>query len=399
MAAMKETVVVDGVYWVGAVDWNVRHFHGYTYTTPLGTSYNAYLVKDDKIALVDTVHADFTGEMMNRIGSLVDPSKIDYVVANHVEPDHSGSIAKILSIAKNAKLVCNERCRQGLEEYYPGGGWDYQLVKTGDTISLGSKTLAFLEAPMLHWPDSMFTYIPEDELLLPNDGFGQHIATSERFVDDYEEAIVMQEAAKYYANILMPMSALVIKKLQEVQKLGLSIKMIAPSHGLIWREPEKIINAYLRWASGEADQAVLVVYDTMWTSTEKMALSIVEGISSEGVQAQLYRIATSDSSDAIRDCMLMKGIVVGSSTINRTMLPTLAPFLEDLKGLKPRKKIGAAFGSYGWSGGGAETVEKALSDAGVEIVGEPLTVKYMPTEEDLQRCFEFGREFARTIKT
>ena len=398
MAAMKETVVVDGVYWVGAVDWNVRHFHGYTYTTPLGTSYNAYLIKDDKIALVDTVHAGFTGEMMNRIGSLVDPSKIDYVVANHVEPDHSGSIAHIMSIAKNAKLVCNERCRQGLEEYYTGG-WDYQLVKTGDTISLGSKTLAFLEAPMLHWPDSMFTYIPEDELLLPNDGFGQHIATSERFVDDYEEAIVMQEAAKYYANILMPMSALVIKKLQEVQKLGLSIKMIAPSHGLIWREPEKIINAYLRWASGEADQAVLVVYDTMWTSTEKMALSIVEGISSEGVQAQLYRIATSDSSDAIRDCMLMKGIVVGSSTINRTMLPTLAPFLEDLKGLKPRKKIGAAFGSYGWSGGGAETVEKALSDAGVEIVGEPLTVKYMPTEEDLQRCFEFGREFARTIKT
>lgn len=397
MSALKETKVVDGVFWVGAVDWTIRHFHGYTYTTPLGTSYNAYLVKDEKIALVDTVHVHFKKEMMERIRSIVDPSKIDYVVANHVEPDHSGSLAHVLSVAKNAKLVCNERCKAGLEEYY-SGNWDYEAVKTGDTISLGTKTLTFLEAPMLHWPDSMFTYVAEDELLLPNDGFGQHIATSERFVEDYDEAIVMQEAAKYYANILMPMSALVIKKLEEVQKLGLSIKTIAPSHGLIWRNPEKIINAYLRWASGEAEQAVLVVYDTMWNATAKMARSIVEGISSEGVQARLYRMATSDSSDAIRDCMLMRGIVVGSSTINRGMLPSLTPFLEDLRGLKPKKKIGAAFGSYGWSGGGAESVEKALSEAGVEILREPLTVKYMPTEEDLKNCFEFGREIARSVK-
>lgn len=398
MSAIRDTKIVDGVYWVGAVDWTIRHFHGYTYTTPLGTSYNAYLIKDDKIALVDTVDARFTDEMMERLRSLVDPSKIDYVIANHVEPDHSGSLTKILSIAKNAKLVCNERCKAGLEQYY-SSKWDYKLVKTGDTISLGKKTLMFLEAPMLHWPDSMFTYIPEDELLLPNDGFGQHIATSERFVDDYDESIIMLEAAKYYANILMPMSALVIKKLEEVQKLGLSIKMIAPSHGLIWREPGKIIDAYLRWASGEAEQAVLVVYDTMWGATEKMARSIVEGISSEGAQARLYRMATSDSSEAIRDCMLMKGLVVGSSTINRGMLPALAPFLEDLRGLKPKKKIGAAFGSYGWSGGGAEAVEKALSEAGVEIIGEPLTVKYMPTAEDLHRCFELGREIARNVKT
>jgi len=397
VSAMNEAKVVDGVYWVGAVDWNVRHFHGYTYTTPHGTSYNSYLVKDEKIALVDAVHAAFTNEMMERIRAVTDPRKIDYVVANHVEPDHTGALAELLSVAKNATLVCNERCKQGLQEYY-AGDWDYKIVKTGDSIKLGSKTLTFLEAPMLHWPDSMFTYIPEDELLLPNDGFGQHLATTERFVEDYDEALVMLEAAKYYANILMPMSALVIKKIQEVQKLNISIKMIAPSHGLIWREPEKILNAYMRWAGGEAEQAVLVVYDTMWTATEKMALSIVEGIASEGVQARLYQMAISDSSDAVRDCMLMKGIVVGSSTINRGMLPSLSPFLEDLKGLKPKKKIGAAFGSYGWSGGGAESVEKALSEAGVEIIAEPLTVKYMPTAEDLHRCFEFGQEIARKVK-
>lgn len=398
MCALKETEVAEGVYWVGAVDWNIRHFHGYTYTTPNGTTYNAYLVKDEKIALVDTVHASFTGEMLERIRAVGDPQKIDYVVANHVEPDHSGALAEVLSIAKNAKLVCNERCREGLEQYY-AGGWDYQIVKTGDRIKLGSKTITFIEAPMLHWPDSMFTYIPEDELLLPNDAFGQHLATSERFVEDYDVAAVMNEAAKYYANILMPMSALIIKKIQELQKLNLAIKTIAPSHGLIWREPGKIVEAYMRWAAGEAEPAVLVAYDTMWTATEKMARSIIEGIMSQGVQCCLRRMATYESSDAIRDCMLMKGIVVGSSSINRGMLPSLSPFLEDLKGLKPRGKIGAAFGSYGWSGGGAESVEKALSEAGVEIVAEPLTVKYMPTGEDLHKCFEFGQEIARMVKS
>ncbi len=397
MSVITEAKVVEGVYWVGAVDWNIRHFHGFTYTTPRGTTYNAYLVKDEKTALVDTVYAPFTGEMMERIRALVDPAKIDYVVANHVETDHSGALAAILSVAKNAKLVCNARCKDGLEKNY-FGDWNYQIVKTGDAIKLGKKTLTFLEAPMLHWPDSMFTYIPEDELLLPNDGFGQHLASTERFVEDYDEAIVMQEAAKYYANILMPMSALVTKKIEEVQKLKLSIKMIAPSHGLIWRKPEKIINAYLRWASGEAEKAVLVAYDTMWTATEKMARSMVEGIRSEGVPAKLTRIAVSDKSEAISDCLLMKGILVGSSTINRGMLPSLSPFLEDLKGLKPKKKVGAAFGSYGWSGGGAESVDKILREAGVEIVAEPLTVKYMPSPEELKRCFEFGGEFARKLR-
>jgi flavorubredoxin len=397
MTNINKVQVAEGVYWVGAVDWNVRQFHGYTYTTPMGTTYNAYLVLDEKIALVDAVYAPFAGEMIERIRALVDPARIDYVIANHVEADHSGALAAILSLAKNAKLVCNARCKEGLEKYYYGN-WNYQLVKTGDTIKLGKKTLSFIEAPMLHWPDSMFTYIPEDELLLPNDAFGQHLASTERFADEYDGAVLMQEAAKYYANILMPMSKLVTKKIDEISQLKLKIRTIAPSHGLIWREPAKIIEAYQRWADGEGNRSVLVVFDTMWGATEKMAFSIIEGIASEGVPAKLVRIAVSDRSDAIRDCLLMKGILVGSSTINTGMLPTLAPFLEDLKGLKPRKKLGAAFGSHGWGGGGAKEADNILREAGVEIVAEPLTVKYMPNESELAKCHEFGKEFARRIK-
>jgi flavorubredoxin len=397
VSSAEANKVAEDVYWVGAVDWNVRTFHGYTYTTPRGTTYNAYLVKDEKLALVDSVYAPFTSEMLERIRALVDPEKIDYVIANHVETDHSGALAAILSVAKNAKLVCNARCRDGLEKNYYGN-WDYQIVKTGDTIKLGRMTLCFIEAPMLHWPDSMFTYIPEEQLLLPNDGFGQHIASCERFVEDYDEAIVMQEAAKYYANILMPMSGLVIKKIEEIQKLNLSIKTIAPSHGLIWRKPEKILNAYLRWARGEADKAVLVVYDTMWTATEKMAHAIVEGIMSEGLSAKITRLAVSDRSDAVRDCLLMKGILAGTSTINRGMLPAMVPFLEDLKGLQPREKVGAGFGSFGWSGGGAESAEKLLREAGVNIIAKPLTVKFMPSAEELKKCYGFGRDVAAKIK-
>ncbi|RJP21345.1 MAG: MBL fold metallo-hydrolase [Candidatus Abyssobacteria bacterium SURF_5] len=398
MVDTRQVQVAEGVYWVGAVDWNVRTFHGFTYTTPRGTTYNAYLILDDKIALVDTVYAPFTNEMMSRIGTYVDPSKIDYVIANHVETDHSGALAAILSVAKNAKLVCDARCKDGLEKNY-FGNWDYQIVKTGDTISLGKKTLSFIEAPMLHWPDSMFTYIPQEELLLPNDAFGQHLASTERFAEDYDRAVLMEEAAKYYANILMPLSPLVLKKIEEIGKLKLSIKTIAPSHGLIWRNPETIITAYTRWASGESEKAVLVVYDTMWGATEKMAKAIVEGIVSEDVSAKLVRIAVSDRSEAVRDCLLMKGLVVGSSTINAGMLPTLSPFLEDLRGLKPRKKIGAAFGSHGWGGGGAKAVDKILREMGVDVAADPVTVKYMPDQDELRKCFELGASVARRVKS
>ena len=395
---MPPVKVLENIYWVGAVDWNIRHFHGFTYSTHRGTTYNAYLIIDKKIALVDTVQHSFAGEMIERIKEIIDPTKIDYIIANHVESDHSGSIAEILKHAPNATVIGTANCQKGLEKHY-FGNWDFQVVKTGDTLNLGERTLSFLEAPMLHWPDSMFTYIEKDALLLPNDGFGQHLATSKRFDDEVDQNILMEEAAKYYANILWPFSTLVTRKIEEVQKLGLKIDMIAPSHGIIWRkDPMKIVKAYLKWASGEAKKKVLVVYDTMWESTEKMAKAMLEGISSEGVEAVLYRLPFSDNGDIIGELLETKGLLVGSATINNGVLPTVAPFLREMEGLRPRNKLAAAFGSYGWGGGATATIEKALKGTGMELVAPAMTVKWVPDKTELQKCYEYGKEFAKKIK-
>jgi len=251
---------------------------------------------------------------------------------------------------------------------------------------------------MLHWPDSMFTYIEKDALLLPNDAFGQHLATSKRFDDEVDEKILMEEAAKYYANILWPFSLLVIRKIEEIQKLGLKIRMIAPSHGIIWRSnPTKIVEAYLRWAKGEARDKILVVYDTMWGSTEKMAKAMVEGISSEGVETMLFRLPFSDRGDIIKELLEAKAILIGSSTINNGVLPTVAPFLEEMQGLRPRNKMATAFGSYGWGGGAVKTIEEKLERAGMEITAPALTVKWVPDKNEIQKCFEFGKEFAKKV--
>ena len=395
---MPPVKVLENIFWVGAVDWNIRHFHGFTYSTHRGTTYNAYLIVDKKVALVDTVQHSFAGEMIERIKEIVDPTKIDYIIANHVESDHSGSIAEILKLAPNATVVGTANCKAGLEKHY-FGNWKFQTVKTGDTLNLGERTLSFLEAPMLHWPDSMFTYIEKDALLLPNDGFGQHLASSKRFDDEVDQNILMEEAAKYYANILWLYSLLVTRKIEEVQKLGLKIEMIAPSHGIIWRkDPMKIVTAYLRWARGEAKKKVLIVYDTMWESTEKMAKAMLEGISSEGVEATLYRLPASDSGDIIAALLETKGLLVGSATINNGILPTVAPFLREMEGLRPRNKLAAAFGSYGWGGGATATIEKSLKGAGMELVAPALTVKWVPDKTELQKCYEYGREFAKKIK-
>jgi len=390
--------VLENIYWVGAVDWNIRHFHGFSYSTQRGTTYNAYLIIDKKVALVDAVQHPFAEEMIERIREIIDPSKIDYIIANHVESDHSGAIAEILKHAPNATVVGTANCQRGLEKHY-FGNWNFKTVKTGDTINLGERTLSFLEAPMLHWPDSMFTYIEKDALLLPNDAFGQHLATSKRYDDEVDQSILMWEAAKYYANILWPFSTLVTRKIEEVQKLGLKIDIIAPSHGVIWRkDPMKIVKAYLKWASGEAKKKVLVVYDTMWESTEKMAKAMLEGIVSEGVEAVLYRLPFSDEGNIIGELLETKGLLVGSSTINNGILPTVAPFLREMEGLRPRNKLAAAFGSYGWGGGATATIEKSLKAAGMELAAPAMTVKWVPDETELQQCYEYGREFAKKVK-
>src|SRR3989339_539063 len=288
---MNKIEVVKNVYSVGVVDWNIRNFHGYTYTTNRGSSYNAYLIIDKKIALIDTVLGSFSNELIENIKEIIDPAKIDYIIANHVETDHSGALPAIHKLCPKAKVLGTQKCKEGLyKNYY--GDWEFQEVKTGDKLSLGKKTLTFLEAPMLHWPDSMFTYMVEDAILLPNDAFGQHYASSKRFDDEIDPCFLMDEAAKYYANILLPFSPLVLRKIDEVQKANIPIKIIAPSHGIIWRkDPMKIVNAYVEWAKNTTKKKVVIVYETMWKSTEIMAKQIADGIiDSGGVDVKIYDV-------------------------------------------------------------------------------------------------------------
>jgi anaerobic nitric oxide reductase flavorubredoxin len=394
---MAKVELMKDIYWVGAVDWNLRHFHGFSYSIHRGTTYNSYLIVDNKVAIVDCVYQPFAKEMLERIGEIVDPSKIDYIIANHLEPDHSSGIMELLKIAPKAKVYGTARCRQGLEKYYNYNG-DFNVVKTGDRLSLGRRTLTFVEAPMIHWPDSMFTYIAEDGLLMPNDAFGQHLATSFRFNDQVGRCELMEEAKRYYANIIWPLSPLVLRKLEEIQKMGIKINMIAPSHGVIWREnPGQIVDLYAKWARGESVKKVLIVYDTMWGSTEKMAKAILEGVRSEGVEAMLIRLPESYESDIFGELLDAKGLLLGSSTINNSMLPTLGKFVVDARGLKPKGKLAAVFGSYGWGGGAAKDLEVVLKDAGCEVVMPSLTVNWAPSAEELKRCSDFGREFAKKV--
>ncbi len=396
---MKAFKIAENIYWVGAVDWDVRDFHGHSYTVHRGTTYNAYLIIDEKICLVDSVYTPFSEELLERIKSVIEPSKIDYIIANHVEVDHSGSILEVLKFAPNAKVFCTQKGKDGFLSHF-FENWNFQTVKTGETLKLGKRTLTFIEAPFIHWPDSMFTYINDDAILLPNDAFGQHYATAQRFDDEVPESELMEEAAKYFANILTPFSPLILKKLDEVAKLKNPIKMLCPSHGIIWRkDPAKIINAYQKWASGDYKKKIIIVYDTMWGSTEKMARNILEGISSDGnIEVKLFKMPVSDSSDIIKEFLDSRFIVIGSSTLNKGILPTLAALLEDLEGLRFKNKLGAAFGSFGWSSGAVESIETRLKKAGIEVASPSLTTKWVPDGAKLNECFEFGKKIAEKVK-
>jgi len=394
---LSEVKLTEGVYWVGAIDWNLRDFHGYV--TPRGTTYNAYLILDEKVVLVDTVKHGFAEEMIQRIRGIINPEDIDYLVSNHVEKDHSGSTPDIMGLAKKAKIVSTEKGRAGLSRHYPAGDWPFITVKTGDEISLGRKTLRFIEAPMLHWPDSMFTYLVEDRILMPNDAFGQHIATSKRFDDEVPEEDIMGEAAKYYANILMPFAPLILRKIAEVQGMGIPLGMIAPSHGIIWRsEPRKIVDAYVKWSQGHAEDRVLVIYDTMWESTEVMAKAIIQGVMREGVKTRLFHLRKSDWTEILREILEAKAILIGSPTLNNGMLPSVGGFLTYLKGLRPRKKVAAAFGSYGWGKGAVKAINEELKRMGLDVLEPGLEVQYLPREDEVKHCVEFGASIARRVK-
>jgi len=391
---MEIVELKKGIYWVGAIDWNVRDFHGYS--TPYGTTYNAYLILDEKNVLVDTVRAPFYLEMLGQISQIIDPSKIDYIVANHVENDHSGALPQLVERVGTPTVITTERGKKGLEKYFQKS-FKWRIVKTGDALSIGHRTLNFLEAPMLHWPDSMFTYLKEDRVLLPNDAFGQHFASVQRFEDEVGES-VMRHAAKYYANILWPLAPLILKKVDEVVKMGISIEMIGPSHGLIWRkDPGRIIQAYVEWSRGKTNRKILVVYDTMWGSTEQLAKAILKGLIEAGVDARLLHLRSNHRSDIIEEMLEAGGILLGSPTLNNGMFPTMGDFLTYMKGLKPKGKILGLFSSHGWGGGAIKAMRRVLEEEKFEIWEKELAVQFRPDSEELGRAVEFGREFAEKI--
>ncbi|MBS4032520.1 MAG: flavodoxin domain-containing protein [Clostridiales bacterium] len=391
---MIQAEIKKNIFWVGVVDWNIRYFHGPMYTTHRGTTYNSYLLLDEQPTLVDTVFTPFSEDLLNNIRAVIDPKQLKYIVVNHVEMDHSGALPAVMEAAPQATILCSEKAAPSIDKHF-SSSWKKQIMKSGDTVSIGKRTLAFVEAPMLHWPDSMFTYIPEEKLLLPNDAFGQHIASSARFDDEVDMTEVMQEAKKYYANILLPFSSLVLKKIEEVVEMGIEIDMIAPSHGIIWRnDPGKIINAYVEWAKGTNKNKATVVYDTMWDSTDKMAHAIASGLVEGGMEVKIFRMSVSDRNDVIAEVMDSELLVVGSPTINREFIPALSAFLDDLMGLKPKNKRAALFGSSGWSRGATKQMDERVKKAGFTLHDETMEVYWVPGEEELQQCSEFGKKLA-----
>lgn len=387
--------IKEGIHWVGAVDWNIRNFHGYI--THHGTTYNSYLILDEKVALVDFVKSSFADEQLARIREVIDPAKIDYIIANHAEPDHSGSIRAITAAAPNAEILATERCVGTLQKYY-GSDLKITPIDKKPTLRLGKRTLSFVPVPMAHWPDSMVTYVPEERLLLSNDAFGQHYASSMRFDDEVDEGELWREATAYYANILMPLWRSVIRALKALE--GVQIDMIAPSHGIVWRKGvASIVDRYRKWSAGETQQRAVVVYDTMWGSTEALALALVEGLASRGVETRLHRLYASHNSDAITDILDAKAVLVGSPTLNNHLFPTVAGFLAYMRGLKPLNKIGAAFGSYGWAGGAKKAVEAEMQAAGIQLLESDLDFSYRPGPEELRKAYDFGAMVGEKIRS
>jgi len=389
--------LAKNVHWVGAVDWLIRDFHGYS--TYRGTTYNAYLIMDEKITLIDTVRKSCKSDLLHRIRNIVDLEKIDYLVVNHVEMDHSGSLPEVIDLIKPEKVICSKMGHKALLKHFHQEDWPYHIVSPGEELSLGEKTLSFMETRMLHWPDSMFTYIKENQILFSSDAFGQHLATSERFDDEVNQDVLMHECAKYYANILTLYSPLVKKLIAKVQEMNLPITTIAPDHGVIWRSnPGKILDAYSRWCVHEGRGNALIIYDTMWHSTEMMAKAVADGLQDEGISYKLLNLRVSHRSDVMTDVLQASAVVLGCPTLNNGLLPRMAGFLMYMRGLKPTNKIGAAFGSYGWSGEAVKLMNQAMSEMKFIICHEGLRVQYVPEHDQLSECVELGRTVGRNLK-
>lgn len=393
---MKTVQLAENIYWVGAIDWLTRDFHGYS--TNRGTTYNAFLIIDEKVTLIDTVKKPYYKDLMYHISTIIDPKKIDYLVVNHVEMDHSGSIPEVVEAINPEKIICSKMGQKALVQHFHQEDWPYHIISSNEEISLGKKTLQFLETRMLHWPDSMFTYVKEDQILFTSDAFGEHLATSERFDDEVNQDILMHEATKYYANILTLYSPLIKKLLAKVQELDLPIKMIAPDHGIVWRgNPGKIIEAYTHWCNNEGNGKAVIVYDTMWKSTRLMAEKVAEGLQEEGVSYKLIDLQVNHRSDVMTDVLESSAVVLGCPTLNNGMLPRMAGFLMYMRGLRPTNKIGASFGSYGWSGEAVKLMNESLKEMKFTMCHKGLKVQYVPQESDLEECVELGRTVAKSM--
>ncbi len=398
---MERVEIKPGIYWVGAIDWAVRDFHGYI--TPKGSTYNNYLLLDDDITLFDAVKADFVDVYIQRIKRLAEFGRIKNIIVNHIEPDHAGGLGHIMRLAPQATLYMTEKGRKGLARYYDVSGWNIKTVKTGDTLCTGKHTLVFLETPMMHWPDSMMTYVREARLLISQDGFGQHLASAQRFDDEFTECSSWAELEDsvwdYYANILMPFGSIIRRKIEEVQGLGLEIDMIAPDHGVIWRkEAGWVLNTYLEMARGKAEERVVIIYDTMWHGTEKMSLAILEGLREEGMDTRVVSLRATPVSVATKEFWRARGTLVGSPTLNNTLLPKVSEFLTNLRGLRPKNRIVGAFGAYGWAGGAIKEILETSKKMGLQTVEPGMGVNYKASAEDRKNCYEFGRDFARKVR-
>jgi len=391
--------IKNNVYWVGKVDWELRKFHGNEYSTHRGSTYNSYLIKEEKIVLIDTVWKPFSKEFVKNLSKEVDLNKIDYVIANHAEIDHSGALPELMEKIPETPIYCTANGVKSIRGHYHKD-WNFQVVKTGDILDLGNgKQLIFVEMRMLHWPDSMACYLTKDNILFSNDAFGQHYASEFMYNDLVDQNELYAECIKYYANILTPFSVFVDKKIKEVLDLKIPIDIIATSHGVIWRDnPTQIVEKYLAWANTYQENQITILYDTMWDGTKRMAEAISKGILEidKKVNLKLFNIAKTDKNDIITEIFKSRIILVGSPTIGGGILSSVAEILEMIKGLRFKNKKAAAFGCYGWSGESIKVINELLEKSGFSVINDGIRALWNPDDESVEKCLEFGREIAKT---
>ena len=388
------------ITWIGKTDWELKKFHGDEFTTTQGSTYNSYLIRDEKTVLIDTVWLPYDREFVTNLKKEIDLQKIDAVIMQHGEVDHSGALTELMEQIPNTPIYCTQNAIKSLKGQYHKD-WNFIPVKTGETLNIGKHTLTFIEAPMLHWPDTMFTYMDGEGILFSNDGFGQHLASEFLYADEVNSCDLWKQAITYYANILAPFGMMVKNKINEILKLNLPLTMICPSHGLIWRKnPEQIIEKYLMWADNYKENQITIIYDTMWNSTRKMAEAIAYGIQSadKDVTVKIMNTSKDDKTDVLTEVFKSKAILVGSPTVNNGYLYSIAGILEMIKGMKLKEKKASAFGSFGWSGEAVSQMLDGLKKAGFETVNDGIKQEWTPNEEMKEQCIEFGKNFADLIK-